>query len=143
MSSTRSAGMKKAINRIERRVRQKYTTDSEFHRESRVPVVYFTIRRVFNHDYAPPQMETLILIAQAAGMNHKEIREILIAAGDNHIFRLIGEGDLTEKEAALLDAIRKITERDPRVWDRMIDSVDLSARAAQVDVEAEVNAMRK
>ena len=145
MNEARTAGLKKAINRIEKKVRQNYDTDMEFHRASGLPLAYYTVRRVFDHTQEPPKLMTLLLVAQAAGLRAQEVREILLEAGDKHIFRLIGTGDrdLSKKEEALLDAIRKITEREPRVWDRMIDSVDLSARAAQVDVAAEVNAMRR
>jgi hypothetical protein len=137
--------MKKALDKIQTRVRREYSDDMDFHRRAVGDrMAYFTVRRCFDHRQPAPGMETLILLAQAAGLRPAEIRELLVETGDKYLHKLIGTADVSPstREQALVEASRKLNAAtEGKFWSRIVGQFEVLAEAARVDISREIQAM--
>jgi hypothetical protein len=138
----RTPALKRVVEQIQRKIRQQWDTDAEFHRQSGCEVAYFSVRRTLDPQGPAPSVDTLVAVALAAGFRPAEIREFLVQIGDRTIHRLIPAGtrELSDRELALVDAVAKLQD-DGRTWERMADHLHLLANAAQVDISAEIKRM--
>lgn len=132
---------KRVIDRIHRKMTGAgFDNIFDFHKRSGVadvPMAYYTCVRVFDHDRQPPSIPTLIAVAHYAGCTKAEIKEALAELGDAFWSAVIGDdcdGQIDPREAAVIDALRIITEHHPDLWASVAANLTLLAKAAGVDI---------
>lgn len=132
--------------RIEKRFRENgIETISQLHRSSQTNLSAQTYYRLFDPDFRGHiSMPVIIEIAYNAGCKKSEIIEMLKMLGDRFWCRLIEpESDMTEREAAVLSVVRKITAVDTDMWDSLTHNLGLLAKAAGVVCTRELNVLHE
>lgn len=120
---------------LDRLNRDGYRYWSNWARESGVPLAYETCRTLLSAGKAI-SAPSLMVLARYAGFSPFEIAGLLREAGDREFAPLLfGRDTSAPWERSLLAAIREVQTADARIVDRLLDLLDLSARASGVTLD--------
>lgn len=128
--------MKAKKNPLFERMREKYADLSEFCKVSGVPVSSETCRRAIYED-KPISTHLYILIAKYLGFTPKEIKGMLTKMGEKEFSSIIGDSTAKPVDVsgvAVVEAIDKITSKDPALINGIALNLEIAARAAGVDI---------
>jgi hypothetical protein len=87
-----------------------------------------------------------MIIAKYLGFSPKEIKGMLIKQGETDFSSLIGdsvEKPIEASDTALIEAVRKITSKDPTLINSIAHNLELAARASDVDISQQLSRLKR